>query len=138
MSTMSFTKIEVRGSKEYAYEITSYWDKEKRMPRQKKRYIGIVIDRKKKIYQKKIPQKTEKLIVDFGDTFLLDNFFDNNELTSLLKDVFCDYIELVKILLYYRLCYPSAMRYLKLWYEGNFASINILTSKYLPKEQVTS
>lgn len=69
---MSFIKIEVRGSKEYAYEVTSYWDKEKQMSRQKKRYLGVVIDRKKKKYQKKIPQKTEKLIVDFGDSFLLD------------------------------------------------------------------
>ncbi|MBI4981412.1 hypothetical protein HZC30_07730, partial [Candidatus Woesearchaeota archaeon] len=46
------TKIEIRGSKEYAYEITSYWDKEKGMSRQKKRYLGIVVDRTKKEYQK--------------------------------------------------------------------------------------
>jgi len=99
---MSFTKIETRGSKEYAYEITSYWDKEKGMPRQKKRYLGIVIDRKKKKYQKKIPQKAEKLIVDFGDSFLLEQFFEDNGLADLLKDIFCDYKELIRVLVYYR------------------------------------
>ena len=123
MSTLSFTKIETRGSKEYAYEITSYWDKEKGMPRQKKRYLGRVIDRKKKKYQKKVPQKAEKLIVDFGDSFLLEQFFEDNGLADLLKDVFCDYKELIRVLVYYRLCYPSAMRYLSLWYDGNFSSI---------------
>ena len=47
MSIMSFTRIEKRGEKEYAYEITSYWDKEIKRPKQKRKYL-------KKIKEKEV------------------------------------------------------------------------------------
>ena len=123
MSTMTFTKIEVRGKKEYAYEITSYWDKETKSSKQKKRYLGIVIDKKKKIYEKKKIYKPEKLILDFGDTYVLQDFFKNNNFIKIIKDVFLSRSDYVLTLMFYRLCYPSAMKYIQTWYDGNYVKL---------------
>ena len=63
MGTMSFTRIEKRGDKEYAYEITSYWDKKSKNSKHQKRYLGIVVDKKKKIYERKLMScNSEKLM----------------------------------------------------------------------------
>lgn len=124
MSTMSFTKIEKRGVKEYAYEVTSYWDKNAKISKQKKKYLGMVIDRSKKIFEKKqLFTKPEKLILDFGDTYLLEKFFENNSLISILKTIFYEKQEDLFSLLMYRLCYPSAMKYAQTWYEGNYVRL---------------
>lgn len=121
---MSFVKIEKRGEKEYAYEVTSFWDKKLKAPRQKKKYLGVVVDKEKKIFEKRYPRKgPEKLIVDFGNTYLLDNFFQGNGFNGLLKEVFGEYSDFAQALVYYRLCYPSAMTYAQKWSEGDYARI---------------
>ena len=122
MSIMSFTRIEKRGEKEYAYEITSYWDKINKIPKQKKKYLGIVVDKKKKIYERKmISCNAEKLILDFGDSYVLSLFMEKHGFTNLIKEAFPDNSEFVSSFIAYRLCYPSAMRYSQLWFEGNYA-----------------
>ncbi|OFV68474.1 MAG: transposase (IS4) [Candidatus Syntrophoarchaeum caldarius] len=107
---MSFIRYKKFGNKEYAYEVTSYWDPEKKKPRQKTKYLGVVVDKEKKIFKKK---RREKLILDFGDTYFLNQFI--NRVTffeNIKKDMFL-------ALIFYRLCYPSAMRYARMWYDGN-------------------
>jgi len=121
---MTFIRYKIFGKQEYAYQIKSYWDSKTQKPKQKTLYLGVVVDKSKKIFEKRLSiTKQEKLILDFGDSFLLEQFFEDNGLADLLKDVFCDYKELIRVLVYYRLCYPSAMKYLSLWYDGNFSSI---------------
>lgn len=121
MSTMTFNKIEKRGGKEYAYEITSYWDKKTKTSKQKKRYLGIVIDKSSNIFEKvRLKQTQEKLILDFGDTYLLSKFFETNEIIKYLGKIFFEKKEDLLALLMYRLCYPSAMRYAQTWFEGNY------------------
>lgn len=123
MSTMTFIKMEKRGKKEYAYEITSFWDKKLKTSRQKKKYLGIVIDKEKKIFKKYSRKESEKLIIDFGDTYLLEKFFEKSSLNNLIDDVFEDCSNVVRALVFYKLCYPSAMRYCQRWFEGNYAKI---------------
>jgi transposase len=121
---MVFTKIEKRGKKEYAYEITSYWDKKKQMPKQKKKYLGRVINKDKKQYEKLLEHREpEKLILDFGDTFLLDKYFQKVGMNKLLEEIFQDNSSFAKSAILYRLCYPSAMKYSSRWLEGNYARL---------------
>ena len=70
IGTMSFIRYKTLGKQKYAYEVTSFWDPDIKKPRQKVKYI-CPVDADGKIRQKtKILSKQEKLILDFGDTYL--------------------------------------------------------------------
>lgn len=120
---MSFVRYKKFGRKEYAYEITSYWDPKTKKPKQRQTYLGVVIDKKKKLYKKMgFKQKNEKLILDFGDTYFIYQFLKDTKLLNLVKKIFNEKSTYLLSLISYRLCYPSAMTYAKTWYEGNIAS----------------
>jgi len=124
MSIMSFTRIEKRGEKEYAYEITSYWNKEIKRPKQKRKYLGVVIDKKKKLYERKLmPCNSEKLILDFGDSFCINQLIENYGFKSLIEKTFPKLSKFVLSFVTYRLCYPSAMKHSQTWFEGNYTRI---------------
>jgi transposase len=122
MDIMTFIRYKKFGNKEYAYEVTAYWDPNKKKPRQKSRYLGIVIDKKKKLFRK-IAKIREKLILDFGDVFVLHQFMKNVGITNLLETVFEDRAKYLLSLICYRLCHGSAMNYARSWYEGSVCRI---------------
>ena len=115
---MSFIRYKKIGNKEYAYEVTSYWDPERKKPRQKTKYLGVVVDKEKKIFRKKREERKEKLILDFGDVYLLNQFINRTKLFEKFGDK-----DMLLTLIFYRLCYPSAMRYARIWYEGSIAKV---------------
>ncbi len=120
---MVFIRYKKIGNKEYAYEITAYWDKEQKKSRQHPKYLGVVIDKEAKIFKKKEKKQieTEKLILDFGDTFILNEFMKKTNIRDLFFKVFGDRTEYLLALIYFRLCYPSAMMYARTWYQGSYA-----------------
>lgn len=120
---MSFIRYKTFGRKEYAYEIKTYWDKKKQKPFQKTKYLGVVIDKKKKLYERKIRKKPENLILDFGDTYLLHKFLEDSKIAPLLSRLFVEHREFMLALLSYRICHGSAMRYAQSWFDGNYARI---------------
>jgi len=115
---MSFIRYKKIGNKECAYEVTSYWDPERKKPRQKTKYLGVVVDKEKKIFRKKNKERKEKLILDFGDVYLLNQFINRTKLFDKFRNK-----DMLLTLIFYRLCYPSAMRYAKVWYEGSIAKV---------------
>lgn len=122
MCIMSFKRIEKRGSREYAYEITSYWDKITKKSKQKKIYLGTIIDKKKKTYERKLMAcNSEKLILDFGDCYSIQNLMEKYGFKLLIENSFKELSEFVLSFVTYRLCYPSAMKYAQAWFEGNYA-----------------
>jgi len=122
MGIMSFVRYKKFGNKEYAYEVTAYWDPVKKKPRQKSRYLGIVVNKEKGVYKRKqVEQKTEKLILDFGDTYLLNEFMKHEDISNLLEKVFGDRTNYMLSLLCYRLCHASAMNYARIWYDGSIS-----------------
>lgn len=138
---MSFIRYKKRDGKRYAYEITAYWDKELKKPRQKAVYLGVVDDNGQ-------VQKTsiEKLQLDFGDSFLLNEFIEQLSISPILKNTLERCSELLP-LIFYRLCSQSAMYNASTWIAGNYASLilkpanlssqNISrTLKYLGSEQI--
>ncbi len=67
----------IRGH-EYAYDVTSYWDKEQKKYRKKAVYVGKVIDKEKGIYEKRRDglgdiedHLRDSLILSFGDAYAL-------------------------------------------------------------------
>jgi len=114
---MSYIRYKEFGNRRYAYEVTAYWDPEKKKPRQKVRYIGIVDDNGE-ILKK---DAKEKLTLDFGDGYLLYAFMKKAGISHLIETVCTRKASQLLALICYRLCYASAMRYAGHWYEGNVA-----------------
>ena len=50
---MTFIRYKKFGKQEYAYEVKSYWDSNSKKPKQQTKYLGVVIDKEKKIFEKK-------------------------------------------------------------------------------------
>jgi transposase len=121
---MTYIRYKKFGKKEYAYEVNATWDPIKKQSKNKTKYLGIVIDKGKKRFRKrKTERKPEKLILDFGDGFILKEFFDRNNFTSLIKKSFGSLSDSVLALISFRLCYPSAMTYSKEWFSGNYSKL---------------
>lgn len=122
---MSFVRYKTISGRKYAYEITAFWDSELKKNRQKSVYLGPV-DADGKITEKKYTQ--EKLQVDFGNTFLLNEFCKKLEFNAVLDEVFSKCCPELKPLVFYRLIMQSAMYNAQDWFEGNIASIFFKTS----------
>jgi len=121
---MSYIRYKRFGKKEYAYEITSYWDPFKKKPRQKVKYIGVVIDKNEGVFEKKgVSQKEERLILDFGDTYILLEFMKKIKLTETIEIVFGNKTKELLALICYRLSHPGAMNYGRVWLEGNIGRV---------------
>lgn len=120
---MTFIRYKRFGKKEYAFQVKSYWDPVLKTSRQKSKYLGEVIDKKKKLFRKKEKRRDEKLNLDFGDCYLLHEFLKRGKMVRLLEDVFGKDSLALLALVCYRLCQPSAMCYARVWYEGNVARI---------------
>lgn len=121
---MTFIRYKTFGKQEYAYQIKSYWDSKTQKPKQKTLYLGVVVDKSKKIFEKRLSlPKQEKLILDFGDSYFIKEFFEKVKFSKLIEEVFGDKKDFFLSLINYRLCYPSAMRFSKTWFEGNYAKI---------------
>ena len=129
---MTFIRYKKFGRLEYAYEITAYWDSKTKKPKQKSRYLGIVKDKEKGLYEKKWQTRMESQILDFGDSYVLDSFVKSNGFSDLLKLIFGDLRDVILALIYYRLCYGGAMMYAERWLYGNYAK------KIFPKLDISS
>ncbi len=117
---MTFIRYKRFGGLEYAYEITAYWDSKIKRSRQKSRYLGIVVNKEKGIFEKKWQTRMERLILDFGDSYVIDHFLEHNGFSNLLNTVFGSFKDVVLSLIYYRLCHNAAMMYAERWFEGNY------------------
>ncbi len=98
--------------------MTAYYDKVKRKPAQKSRYLGQFDPLTGMITKpEKIKTKKEKMILDFGDSFFVMKFMEKH-----MEDVYAfakDNGALPLIL--YRILRKASMRRAEIWYEGNIA-----------------
>jgi transposase len=113
---------------EYAYDVRSYWNKEEKKNKKETTYLGRVTDKKNGIYVKTREQaaakkRSEKLILNFGDTYCIYQAFSQTEYFTVLSDVFKEYLDTLMCLVSYRIIRNSAMRYAENWFEGNYARI---------------
>jgi transposase len=117
---MSFIRFKKFGNQEYAYEIETIWDKKNKKPKQKSKYLGIVVDKEKKLFERRRSRVKKNLILDFGDTYVFNEFLETTKFNSIIDNSFGKYSDTVKTLVLYNLCHPSSMRLVESWYEGNY------------------
>ena len=103
-------------------------------------YLGRVIDKEKGVYKNRErgvftftlengfgeqqPIINEKLILDFGDSFLLNEIIKMAGLKSLIEKAFSGISDTVLALLFYRLLSSdSANYYAQIWWEGAYTRI---------------
>ena len=71
----------------YQYEVESYWDKEKKQPRQRSKYLGP----KEKAETKKLKKALSQLVSkNYGNIFLLQEIAKSTGLYDVLKDCYPD------------------------------------------------
>lgn len=121
MSYIIYKKI---GNHDFAYRVTSKWDTTKKQSRRTTEYLGKVIDKKNCVFEKvRLKQKEEKLILDFGDVYVIDQCMKASTIYPLLKAIPVAVQETLCALLFYRICHTGAMMHAKNWYDGNVVKL---------------
>lgn len=122
MSTLRYKK---RGNKFYVYEVTQYWDKELKKPRQRSKYLGNS-DTNGGTYAKtgrrEAAPRIEQAILDFGDSHAINEVAKNIGLDKVIEDSFGDEANSIMNLACYQITEGSAMNSCEDWTEGNIAS----------------
>ena len=103
------------GNRYYAYEVESYWDKEKKQPRQRRKYLGVWDEDKGIIREKKNKIKTTK---SYGEVYLFSEVVKQLELDKTLK-VFPEWKQILS-LAFSRLRYPVSMKLSRCFLEDTF------------------
>ncbi len=102
----------------YLYEVESYWDPEKKQPRQRRKYLG-----------KEDPQTGEAIAPrqgfrprtarNFGNTYLLRQVAESCGLRAVLAGVFGEDAELLLQLAFYQVSEGRPLYLFRSWQEGN-------------------
>ncbi len=101
----------------YLYEAESYWDKEKKQPRQKRTYIGPK-NRKNKSKLKR--RKCSLICKNYGNIFLMEFVSNKTGLTEILKSVFPETYAEICALCYYEIMEASPMYLFPYWFDEQY------------------
>ncbi len=118
---MAFIRKQIINGKTYAYEVTSYWDKEKKISRQKSKYLG-VFDENSGDIKKAKARNSPKIILDYGDSFVVNEFLDKIGLKKLILDCFGKYAQNILALIAFQILDGGPMKNVNSWISGNIAS----------------
>lgn len=110
---MAYIIEKKQGNQIYLYKVESYWDKEKKQARQKRKYIG------KKVIDK-IEEKEKSCIYeakDYGQIYLVKKLAEEIGLEKILKEVYPkEYIKIMEIV-YYEVTEANPMYLYENWRE---------------------
>jgi transposase len=110
---------------DYAYDVKTVWNKEEKKYKKQTKYLGKVIDKEAKTYEKVRSQKVkeEKLILDYGDTYILSETAKKVGLYEVFSNVLPKESDTLWTLLFFKILTDLAFVYAQTWYDGNYASI---------------
>jgi transposase len=114
--------IRYKGNGKYAYETHNKWNKEKKKYETVWKYLGVV-DSETGEYRKKRDRKKEMLILNYGGSFILNEYAVKNGLYSLVESVFGKLVQSIFALCFFKLIESSAIQHAQTWFEGNYAKI---------------
>ena len=82
-------------------------------------------DREKKTYERRygFKIKEEKLILDYGDTYILSETAENSGLYEIFDRVLPKDKDALWTLLFFKILTDLAFVYAQTWYEGNYVSV---------------
>jgi len=102
-------------------------------------WLGRVIDKEKGIYRNRengtftftldggtveqYPAIVEKFILDFGDSYFLNEMLERSGFKKLVKDAFGELADTVMSLVFYRSLQHGASCYAHVWWEGSYARV---------------
>lgn len=113
----SFIRVKVINGREYAYEITPYYDEKTKKIRQKSRYLGKYVEGEIKRVRKKLPRNA----YDYGEFLpylrVLEELGVRSILSSLLPDEKADTLLALAL---NRATSPVAMSNMRSWYEATY------------------
>lgn len=116
---MTFTVYKKDGEHTYAYETISYWDKEKKSPRQKRKYLGKVDPETGEIIRFRYSKPVGAL--DYGDVEFVSQCFNATGLEGILTNVYGEDIgQMLKILGVSRVVNPVPMKRVGSWYDRTY------------------
>ena len=137
---MSFIRRKkTKDGKIYAYKVTSIWNAEKKQSRSVSKYLGVVDENNvvlpkgvslrkrgpKSKRQEPVVPEIERLILDFGSGFFVQESIKQSAIYELLADFITQHPELIALMAY-RLCQPGPMYHCALWISGNvFSSLHL-------------
>jgi hypothetical protein len=108
----------------YAYETHNVWNKELKKYQTKWTYLGIVDPKTKNISKKSnMTDGKEKLIVDYGNTFILNEYCRLSGFAELILNVFGELGNYLLVLVFYRLIESGGMNMAREWYENNYIQV---------------
>ena len=128
--SMSFVRYKKRGNKWYVYEVSAFWDKKSKKSKQHTKYLG-TSDTQGGEYSK--PGKlaaiiSEKAIVDFGDSYMINEIAKNCDFTTIIENSFGN-LDTIMTLICYQMTQGAAMMHCRDWADGNSASLLFPNSK---------
>lgn len=134
MVKLSSIRYKQRGEKFYVYEVSQYWDKDLKKPRQITKYLGSA-ETKNGEYKKSVKNistKIEKSILDFGDTYSINEVTKNSGLFKIIYDSFGDLSDSIMTLICYQITDGSSMNNCSEWADSN------ISHKLFPKAKIQS
>lgn len=128
----SFTRIKKINGQEYLYEITPYYDKEKKQIRQKSKYLGKNVEGVpvRVRSQEKVPKK----VLSHGEFVPLKKIIEDLELEKTLSEVLpAKKVWPVLTLAMNYAIRPRGLTHIQSWYEALPSMKNILIFPYPPR-----
>jgi transposase len=118
--TMSYIVEQKIKGRVYLYEVTCYWDNEKKQPRQKRKYIGPKHKRLNK--SSSISKSDLKSLISFnyGNILLLNKIASNTGLEAILKKIFPTKWEDILALAYYDIMEGQSSYKFSYWLLENY------------------
>lgn len=121
---MSFKVSQKIGKYYYVYEAESYWDKNKKQSRQRRRFLGRKDLISGEIINTKAKNKSQPVkSFDFGNIHFLKELSKQTGITKILKEIIPEEYKEVLALVYYTICEGDAYYLASKWSEFNYVDI---------------
>lgn len=114
---MSYQIEQKIGPHIYLYEVTGYWDKEKKQSRQKRKYLGKKDPLTGKIINKSDQYKV-KMVCDYGCAFLVNEVIKQSGIKDCIESVFSSYSSMIIKLIVFDVIESEPLYLFQSWHEN--------------------
>ncbi len=121
-------KIKNIGGRKYAYDMSSYWDKELKKYRKRSVYLGVVTNADTKEYipkamaVKAFEAPQNELIQNFGASYSIVKVIESSVLNKAVKDILPNENGTLMSLICHKIIKGGAMQYVESWSKGDYIS----------------
>jgi len=131
---MSFIIKQKIKNQVYLYQVESYWDKEKKQPRQKRVYLGKKgLKTKEIISPKKVKISTSYTCKEYGSFYFLNEISKKIGLTKILKEIFINDWEKILTCAFFEICEGKPLYLCNAWLGNTYNEF----IKDLPSQRIS-